>query len=222
MNGGVFSYGIPGNWIGRQPENGGNAVEPMHDVAPCLTKADRHGVAHPISWDEELNARVDLAGMILRGGAGGRRDGVAQPITFGAQMSVPQTDVDMVQTLQAKNPMAVMQPMAFDLAQITSSTNRSRVEPGLPSGTLSKHSQMNLATSMAVRRLTPQECERLQGFPDFYTAIPWRNKAASDCPDGPRYKALGNSMAVPVMRWIGERIQMVDKVIRQKEDRDVV
>jgi DNA (cytosine-5)-methyltransferase 1 len=59
--------------------------------------------------------------------------------------------------------------------------------------------------SMAVRRLTPVECERLQGFPDNYTEIPWRGKA--ETPDGPRYKALGNSMAVPVMRWIGQRIQ---------------
>jgi hypothetical protein len=54
-----------------------------------------------------------------------------------------------------------------------------------------------------VRRLTPRECERLQGFPDDYTLIPYRGKPAAD---GPRYKALGNSMAVPVMRWIGERI----------------
>jgi len=61
-----------------------------------------------------------------------------------------------------------------------------------------------------VRRLTPVECERLQGFPDNFTAIPWRKKGAEDCPDGPRYKALGNSMAVPVMRWIGERIHLVD------------
>jgi len=59
----------------------------------------------------------------------------------------------------------------------------------------------------AVRRLTPRECERLQGFPDDYTAVPYRNKPAAD---GPRYKALGNSMAVPVMRWIGERIAAVD------------
>jgi DNA (cytosine-5)-methyltransferase 1 len=58
----------------------------------------------------------------------------------------------------------------------------------------------------AVRRLTPKECERLQGFPDGYTAIPWKKKAAEECPDGPRYKALGNSMAVPVMRWIGHRV----------------
>ncbi|EDW0700477.1 Dam family site-specific DNA-(adenine-N6)-methyltransferase, partial [Salmonella enterica subsp. enterica] len=59
---------------------------------------------------------------------------------------------------------------------------------------------------MQVRRLTPVECERLQGFPDNHTLIPWRGKVAADCPDGPRYKAIGNSMAVPVMRWIGERI----------------
>ncbi|MGG6046620.1 Dam family site-specific DNA-(adenine-N6)-methyltransferase [Salmonella enterica] len=59
---------------------------------------------------------------------------------------------------------------------------------------------------VAVRRLTPVECERLQGFHDNHTLIPWRGKNAADCPDGPRYKAIGNSMAVPVMRWIGERI----------------
>jgi site-specific DNA-cytosine methylase len=60
--------------------------------------------------------------------------------------------------------------------------------------------------AMTVRRLTPRECERLQGFPDDYTLIPWRKKSAEDCPDGPRYKALGNSMACNCMAWIGERI----------------
>jgi DNA (cytosine-5)-methyltransferase 1 len=63
-------------------------------------------------------------------------------------------------------------------------------------------------SQMQVRRLTPMECERLQGFSDGYTKIPWRGKPATDCPDGPRYKALGNSMAVPVMHWIGNRINM--------------
>ena len=62
----------------------------------------------------------------------------------------------------------------------------------------------HVLAAMQVRRLTPVECERLQGFPDNYTAIPWRGK--SESPDGPRYKALGNSWAVPVVRWIGERI----------------
>ena len=64
-------------------------------------------------------------------------------------------------------------------------------------------SRSYVAQTWAVRRLTPTECERLQGFPDGYTQVPFRNKTAAD---GPRYKALGNSMAVPVMRWIGERI----------------
>ena len=127
------------------------------------------------------------------------------------------------------------QPISFDLAQITSKQNGTKVEPGLPVSTLAKGSQMHCAYSlqgagatsqnangdgykeeqsytlnrtdvhgianhMAVRRLTPIECERLQGFPDNYTNI------KNNCPDGPRYKALGNSMAVPVMKWIGERI----------------
>jgi len=66
------------------------------------------------------------------------------------------------------------------------------------------------AASMAVRRLTPTECERLQGFPDGFTNVPWRKKDTS--PDGPRYKALGNSMAVPCMQWIGDGIDLVDKL----------
>lgn len=65
-----------------------------------------------------------------------------------------------------------------------------------------------------VRRLMPVECERLQGFPDGWTAIPYRGKPAEECPDTPRYKALGNSMAVPVMRWIGERIAMAEEAVR--------
>lgn len=63
-----------------------------------------------------------------------------------------------------------------------------------------------------VRRLTPKECERLQGFPDGFTAIPWRGKLPENCPDGPRYKALGNSFAVNVITWIGERIAAVEKL----------
>jgi DNA (cytosine-5)-methyltransferase 1 len=66
--------------------------------------------------------------------------------------------------------------------------------------------------AMAVRRLTPVECERLQGFPDSYTDIKSKNKPT---PDGPRYKALGNSMAVPVMAWIGQRIEQVEAICKQ-------
>ncbi|UBS40965.1 DNA cytosine methyltransferase (plasmid) [Bifidobacterium longum] len=83
------------------------------------------------------------------------------------------------------------------------------------SATLSTHNTQTPITGdhekrdLTVRRLTPRECERLQGFPDDYTDIPYRNK--EHAPDGPRYKALGNSMAVPVMRWIGERIRTVEE-----------
>ncbi|KGK96199.1 cytosine methyltransferase [Pseudomonas syringae pv. tomato] len=67
--------------------------------------------------------------------------------------------------------------------------------------------QNYLSSPSMVRRLTPRECERLQGFPDDYTLIPWRGRVRGLCPDGPRYKAIGNSKAVPVVRWIGMRIQ---------------
>ena len=63
----------------------------------------------------------------------------------------------------------------------------------------------------AVRRLTPRECERLQGFPDDWTKVPYRGKPAEECPETPRYKAIGNSMAVNVMRWLGVRIDAVEK-----------
>jgi DNA (cytosine-5)-methyltransferase 1 len=66
----------------------------------------------------------------------------------------------------------------------------------------------------AVRRLTPRECERLQGFPDDWTLIPWRGKPREQCPDGPRYRALGNAFPVPVIRWIGHRISAVEQVMR--------
>lgn len=75
--------------------------------------------------------------------------------------------------------------------------------------TLDKSKTPAVLVDPQVRRLTPIECERLQGFPDDYTLIEYRNKPAAD---GPRYKAMGNSMAVPVMRWIGERIQMVEEM----------
>ncbi len=68
---------------------------------------------------------------------------------------------------------------------------------------------------MQVRRLTPGECEKLQGFSPGYTNIPWRGK--SEAPDGPRYKALGNSWAVPVVGWIGQRIEMVDAITNINE-----
>lgn len=77
------------------------------------------------------------------------------------------------------------------------------------------HTEDSHMNGLTVRRLTPLECERLQGFPDGWTDIPWRGR--EHAPDGTRYRALGNSMAVPVMRWIGERIRMVEEAAETTE-----
>jgi DNA (cytosine-5)-methyltransferase 1 len=160
--------------------------------APCytLTKGHSHAVAQPMAYtfsggsNRGLHVnKVQVATCLDTHNAGGE---------FREQSQNAQT--------------LVAQPMAFDLAQITSATNRSRVDPELPAGTILKRSDMHIASLMAVRRLLPVECERLQGFPDNYTNI------KDKCPDGPRYKALGNSMAVPVMAWIGKRIQEVENL----------
>jgi len=72
---------------------------------------------------------------------------------------------------------------------------------------------LQVVKGMAVRRLLPVECEALQGFPRNYTQIPWRGKSREECPDGLRYRVLGNGFAVPVVRWIGERIAAVEEIM---------
>lgn len=84
--------------------------------------------------------------------------------------------------------------------------------PGVDDFTSSSQKLVLEKTTFKVRKLTPLECERLQGFPDNHTQIPWRGKDREECPISLRYKALGNSMAVPVMRWIAERIQRVENL----------
>lgn len=83
--------------------------------------------------------------------------------------------------------------------------NGNRYQTGV-SYTLNATGVHGVSFKGCVRRLTPIECERLQGFPDNYTRIPYRGKPIEQCPDSPRYKAIGNSWAVPVVRWIGKRI----------------
>ncbi len=122
-------------------------------------------------------------------------------IAFGAQNSAAQSDsvsTEVTATLDKSKTPAVCGTLTR-----ASSAGGTVTQQDINAGHI-------LHSTSAVRRLTPIECERLQGFPDNYTQIKWRNKPAESCPDGPRYKAMGNSMAVPVMRWIGERIKMVD------------
>jgi DNA (cytosine-5)-methyltransferase 1 len=181
----IPAYGIPGNWIGRKPENGGNATEPMHDIAPCLTKADQHGVAQPIPFG--VSEKPDV-GHCLRSGAS--RADKHESTTYVAQPVAVGTDLYNLS-------------ITGDVAACMSTA-----------GSTSSKTGPTVMQSMAVRRLTPVECERLQGFPDSYTDIKSKNKPT---PDGPRYKALGNSMAVPVMAWIGQRIEQVEAICKQNK-----
>lgn len=126
----------------------------------------------------------------------------APPIAFPANLSGTQhaSAENLAPSMGAKNPTAVAVDcyngaMTGDVAA-TMGTSGSPINSAGP----------QVMAGMSVRRLTPRECERLQGFPDDWTLIPWRKKPASECPDGPRYKALGNSWAVPCARWIGARI----------------
>jgi DNA (cytosine-5)-methyltransferase 1 len=105
--------------------------------------------------------------------------------------------------------------VAFDPNQVTSKANRSVPRGDVLHTMPATSTPPHLASPWAVRRLTPRECERLQAFPDDFTRIPYRGKPADQCPDGPRYKALGNSMAVNVMDWIGERIAHVETIMKE-------
>lgn len=118
---------------------------------------------------------------------------------------------DVSFTLATQQDQTLFVPMKLD-------TTPKFGKPGDPNFTLRCGSDVGYNDVVAdysnyiVRRLTPKECERLQGFPDDWTKVPYRGKPAEECPEGPRYKACGNSMAVPVIRWLGERIMFVEEV----------
>ena len=184
---------------------GGNNTAGPIDVATALN------ASHTASGRQDFETETFIAHTLRAEGHDASEDGTGRgvPLVFGWQNSASQGD--SVSALHAPTLDKSKTPaVAFDLAQITSAANRTRAEAGLPASTLAKGSNMHVAQPMAVRRLTPRECERLQGFPDDYTLIPYRRAMAKD---GPRYRALGNSMAVPVMRWIGHRIAAADAAV---------
>jgi DNA (cytosine-5)-methyltransferase 1 len=210
-----IAIAIQGNLIGRE-EGGPQGVGASDDnVMYTLTKADVHGVAQPIplntmtmqgrpSDDGRMGSGIGQPGDPSPTLTKAHSHAVAQPIGFDAYNNSVTGDVSKtLDTGQDYHHVPnVMQP----IGGVDYENNAHLLEE--PTGPLLKGSPTGggwplpaLVYPMAVRRLTPVECERLQGFPDNYTNI------RDNCPDGPRYKALGNSMAVPVMRWIGERIE---------------
>jgi len=150
-------------------------------VANCLTRRMHKGI----------NSTVDEG-----------QTPIVQPIAFGAQNSSSQGDsvsTEVTPTLDKSKTPAV----AVDVYNQTIDGQTAATLTMACGGT--NTSGPKVMQAMAVRRLTPTECERLQGFSDGYTDV------RSPTPDGPRYKALGNSMAVPVMRWIGGRINKYEQ-----------
>jgi DNA (cytosine-5)-methyltransferase 1 len=211
------------NTIGRQPHNGGNG-DGFTDGGPMYTlnATGVHGVAQPVYEMHGQDSRVrDLGDTCTTvtskwGTGGGNVPVTIEPIPFGVSEKP-----DVGHCLRSGASKAdkhesttyVAQPMVL-MDQGGSVMN---VNTDGTVGTLRRETHGHepvVIQRMAVRRLTPVECERLQGFPDNYTDIKPKGKPT---PDGPRYKALGNSMAVPVMAWIGQRIQEVEAICKQNK-----
>jgi len=200
----------------------GQPGEPMN----TLTKGDRHAVAQPIAYniapgkgalkddihvtDAYATKTLDASGSnpaMHQGGAA-----IVQPICLMDQGgSVMSIEHDITGTLRREthgHEPIVMQPIGFE--ENFHAIKETQTAPAMTTkgyGVTQNAGGLGIRQSMAVRRLTPVECERLQGFGDNYTNIKSKGKPT---PDGPRYKALGNSMAVPVMAWIGARIQQYE------------
>jgi len=187
---------------GITEKGGGFALS--EDVTPTLKNDHNPAVAFASNQRDEVR-ELEVAGALAA------QPGIKQQtyICRADGQANAMTSVDMAPTLtsHAKKDPPLIYPAEDSIGE------DALIQRDM-SATLSTHNTQTLITggrekrSLTVRRLTPRECERLQGFPDDYTDIPYRNK--EHAPDGPRYKALGNSMAVPVMRWIGERIRMVE------------
>jgi len=224
----VFVVGYLGDWrraaaVLFERESMSGHPAPSREAGQKAAPTVAQGAPFSRTGNERVEAEAVVA-QCLTTRTGSMYDPFMEtlPIAFGAQNSANQGDsvsTEVTPTLDKSKTPAV----AIQNATRGASQNGLGITTDGPMYTLDVGSQHAVAiqaqalkekvqSDPQVRRLTPTECERLQGFPDNFTQIPWRNKAAEDCPDGPRYKAMGNSMAVPVMRWIGERIKMVESL----------
>jgi len=188
------------------------------DVAWCLQHRDAKGADSDTKPGHILPVAFDArqSNVLLYGDKTGPLD------TAGSTIGVCVTGDKLGPLDTDGSSIGVLQLIAFS-SKDSGNDATMNVSPTLRSGGhTTSHANAGVmpavAIGMSVRRLTPRECERLQGFPDDYTRIPWKKKPSSECPDGPRYKALGNSMAVPCMNWIGRKI---DKEYRKRRAADI-
>jgi DNA (cytosine-5)-methyltransferase 1 len=201
--------------------------ENPRNVSPTLNASLPYTSGDPIVTEPEIfdetnpNGRTDVSPTLNARDSGSTGDPIVHETIGFDWKNAAQTNFDKKNSgapVTAEGGLAVGQPIVSPT--LTSHNLDSRSPQSAESTAIvGKVLDASKHKSMAVRRLTPVECERLQGFPDNYTQISWKGKPPEDCPDGPRYKALGNSMAVPVMRWIGEGIQMVDDLVRGLDER---
>jgi len=177
--------------------NGGGANGPGRDVDSCESLQ----VMEPVTYDFQSSGsygEAPVAATLSARDFKSAKDLVAQPVTHGVDGTAP--------TLSAEHGRGHGVPTVLAFHPTQDPISSADVCHAIGTGSGQGCATAAVAAAHAVRRLTATECEFLQGFPRSYTAIPWRNKPATECPDGPRYKALGNSWAVPVVRWIGQRI----------------
>lgn len=193
-------HSLQGNPAPRRKEREGVAKSLERSVAGCLTSASGHAVPGNSIQDSDQGYLIPVNNQI-GGGHCSSLPEVAMCLNAGGMKRQDSESETLIPTIGGG-----FDAQAFDWQ----SGGDSRGLDPKPTAQLQRCQVPAVHTEMQVRRLTPEECEALQGFPRSYTAIPWRNKPADQCPDGPRYKALGNSWAVPVVRWIGERINKVE------------
>ena len=211
-NGGIEPNGVMGTLTAGSPSGGGRPLPAVaiacNEVAPAVTTGP--------PFSRTGNERVECEAIVPMQtvGALDTQCGLAQQAHQSFNSGHYVLEREVMGTLTARMVNALGSRDVEEGAVIPFSAYNQSVESEDVSQTAAARNDQDTAScvagSLSVRRLTPTECERLQGFPDGFTQIPYRNKPAENCPDGPRYKALGNSMAVPVMRWIGERIQAVE------------
>ena len=226
----AVTYALPGNWIGRKPENGGNQVEPFVELSPCQTATDVHAVAYEHhAQDSRVKELPEVCSTVTAkyGTGGGNMPIVASsekqqwPAEVASTLDANYGDKMGLENQHINSGAALFvpgKPTAWSIMPMNSGKDyKARVtevsQPLMANGPVGGNQGGDFiqpSVAHTVRRMTPRECERLQGFPDDYTQISWRGKEPEDCPNGHRYKAMGNSMAVPVMKWIGERIQEVE------------
>ena len=188
------------------------AIVPMQTVGALDTQCGLGQQAHQSFNAGHYVLERDVMGTLtarMFNALGSRDVEEGAVIPFSAYNQSVETD-GVSQTVAARNDQDTASCVAYGFQSTANACDATAAGENV-SPTL-RRDPMAVATGLSVRRLTPTECERLQGFPDNFTQIPYRNKPAEKCPDGPRYKALGNSMAVPCMAWIGERIQQVEDI----------